>query len=54
LPAWTICRSCWWTAAPHAATLVGTDPDTDIALLKVDLSDLPRIRVGRSDQLKCG
>jgi serine protease DegS len=37
-----------------AATLVGTDPDTDIALLKVDLSDLPRIRVGRSDQLKVG
>lgn len=36
------------------ATLVGTDPDTDIALLKVDLPDLPRIRVGRSDQLKVG
>lgn len=35
-------------------SLVGTDPDTDIALLKVDLPDLPRIRVGRSDQLKVG
>jgi len=36
------------------ATLVGTDPDTDIALLKVDLPDLPQIRVGRSDQLRVG
>jgi serine peptidase DegS len=36
------------------ATLVGTDPDTDIALLKVDMPDLPRIRIGRSDQLKVG
>ena len=37
-----------------AATLVGTDPDTDIALLKVELPDLPRIRIGRSDQLRVG
>jgi serine protease DegS len=37
-----------------AATLVGTDPDTDIALLKIELPDLPRIRVGRSDQLRVG
>lgn len=36
------------------AVLVGTDPDTDIALLKIDLPDLPRIRVGRSDQLRVG
>jgi serine protease DegS len=36
------------------ATLVGTDPETDIALLKVDLPDLPRIRLGRSDQLRVG
>jgi serine protease DegS len=36
------------------ATLVGTDPDTDIALLKVDLPNLPRIRIGRSDQLRVG
>jgi serine protease DegS len=36
------------------ATLVGTDPDTDIALLKVDLPELPRIRLGRSDQLQVG
>jgi serine protease DegS len=36
------------------ATLVGTDPDTDIALLKIDLPDLPRIRIGRSDQVQVG
>jgi serine peptidase DegS len=36
------------------ATLVGTDPDTDIALLKIELPDLPEIRVGRSDQLSVG
>jgi serine protease DegS len=36
------------------ATLVGTDPDTDIALLKIELPDLPRIRLGRSDQLRVG
>jgi serine protease DegS len=36
------------------AALVGTDPDTDIALLKIELPELPRIRVGRSDQLRVG
>ena len=36
------------------AQLVGTDPDTDIALLKAELPDLPEIRVGRSDQLRVG
>lgn len=36
------------------AQLVGTDPDTDIALLRADLPGLPEIRVGRSDQLRVG
>jgi serine protease DegS len=36
------------------ASLVGTDPDTDIALLKIDLPGLPRIGIGRSDQLRVG
>ncbi|HUQ51245.1 MAG TPA: trypsin-like peptidase domain-containing protein [Gammaproteobacteria bacterium] len=35
-------------------TLVGTDPDTELALLKIDLPDLPEIRLGRSDTLKVG
>lgn len=36
------------------ALLVGTDPNTDIALLKAELPELPRIRIGRSDQLRVG
>jgi len=31
------------------ATLVGTDPNTDIALLKVDAADLPYVEFGDSD-----
>jgi serine protease DegS len=38
-------------AAPQ---LVGTDPDTELALLKIDLPDLPELRVGRSDSLEVG
>lgn len=37
-----------------SATLVGTDPNTDIALLKVDAKDLPTIAIGQSDALKVG
>ena len=38
-------------AAPQ---LVGTDPETELALLKIDLPDLPELRVGRSDSLEVG
>jgi len=34
--------------------VVGTDPDTELALLRIDLSDLPSITLGRSDQLEVG
>jgi S1-C subfamily serine protease len=34
--------------------VVGVDPDTDLAVLKIDLSDLPIITFGRSDQLRVG
>ena len=37
-----------------AARVVGTDPDTDLALLKVDVSDLNAIHMGRSDNLNVG
>ncbi len=37
-----------------SATLVGTDPSTDIALLKIDAKDLPTIPFGESDALKIG
>lgn len=36
------------------AKLVGTDPSTDIALLKVDGKDLPFVAFGNSDDLKVG
>ena len=36
------------------ATLVGTDPNTDIALLKIDATDLPIIVMGNSDDLRVG
>lgn len=36
------------------ARLVGTDPSTDIALLKVDAEDLPYLTYGNSDNLKLG
>ncbi len=34
--------------------LVGADPETELALLKISLPDLPEIRFGRSDTLQVG
>ena len=39
------------TARP---VFVGADPETELALLKIDLSDLPAIELGRSDTLEIG
>jgi serine protease Do len=36
------------------AKLIGTDPSTDIALLKIDAVDLPVLQWGNSDNLKLG
>lgn len=36
------------------AELIGTDPSTDIALLKVDAEDLPEVRYGNSDSVRIG
>ena len=36
------------------ATVIGTDPETDIALLKIDLDKLPVITIGDSEQLEIG
>ncbi len=36
------------------ATLVGTDRDTDLAVLQIQLQDLPAIGLGRSDRLQVG
>ena len=36
------------------AELVGTDPTTDVALIKIDGKDLPTIPFGNSDELRLG
>ncbi len=36
------------------AKLVGTDPNTDIALLKIEAAGLPSVRYGNSDQVRVG
>jgi Do/DeqQ family serine protease len=38
----------------YPATLVGTDPATDIALIKVDATGLPTVPFGDSDKLRLG
>ena len=38
----------------YPATLVGTDPATDVALLKIDAEGLPVIPFGNSDKLRLG
>lgn len=35
-------------------SVVGVDPDTDLAVLKIDLPDLPIMPLGRSDGLRAG
>lgn len=38
----------------YTARVVGADPPTDVALLKIDATDLPAITLGNSDQLEVG
>ncbi|UZR94802.1 Do family serine endopeptidase [Chondrinema litorale] len=38
----------------YTATVIGTDPSTDLALIKIDESDLPAITIGNSDNVKTG
>jgi Do/DeqQ family serine protease len=37
-----------------SATIIGTDPNTDIALLKIEANNLPVIKMGNSDNLRIG
>ncbi|TYL48056.1 S1C family serine protease [Marinomonas sp. IMCC 4694] len=36
------------------ATLIGSDPSTDLAVLKINLSDLPKIKMGNSRKVSVG
>jgi len=36
------------------AKIVGSDPETDLAVLKIDLKNLPSITLGRSDAIRIG
>lgn len=36
------------------ATVIGTDPETDLAVLKIELPDLPAITLGHSDKIQIG
>jgi serine protease DegS len=36
------------------ARVIGSDPETDLAVLKIDLKNLPAITLGRSDQINIG
>lgn len=38
----------------YKATIVGTDPSTDLALLKIDAKDLPAIEIGDSEKVEIG
>lgn len=38
----------------YPATLVGTDPNSDLAVLKIEAANLPVIAIGNSDQVKLG
>ena len=36
------------------ARVIGSDPETDLSVLKIDLPDLPAITLGRSDSIRIG
>ncbi|MBN1543409.1 Do family serine endopeptidase [candidate division KSB1 bacterium] len=38
----------------YTATVVGTDPLTDLAVIKIDRTDLPTVRLGDSEELEVG
>mgnify|MGYP000273377881 FL=1 len=38
----------------YVATIVGTDPRSDVAVLKLDADDLPVVKIADSDAVKRG
>ena len=47
-------KSRWPTAARRRRKLVGTDPETDLAVIKIDLKNLPAITLGQIEQAQVG
>ena len=37
-----------------SATVIGTDPSTDLGLIRIDASDLPTVQLANSDEIKVG
>jgi serine protease Do len=42
------------TKKEYTAKVIGTDPQTDVAVLKIDAKNLPAVTLGDSDQLEIG
>jgi serine protease Do len=38
----------------YSAKIIGTDPQTDVAVVKIDASDLPAANLGNSDEVRVG
>ena len=38
----------------YKAEIIGTDPRSDVAVLKIDAEDLPTLKIGKSDKLRVG
>lgn len=38
----------------YTAKIIGTDPQTDVAVIKIDAKDLPAVTLGNSDDVKIG
>ena len=38
----------------YKAEIIGTDPRSDVAVLKIDAEDLPTLKIGRSEKLRVG
>lgn len=38
----------------YSAKVIGTDPQTDVAVIKIDATDLPAVNLGNSDNVKVG
>lgn len=43
-----------WNKENYKAQVIGTDPSTDIALIKVDAKDLPALSFSNSDEVRVG